>query len=82
MDLASRMDAMLLELRAAEARLTRAERMLAEGRASITARDARLGGAHELAQAQHDVEEARRLVDEASSALAQERAALSPRPAD
>ena len=77
MDLASRMDAMLLELRAAEARLAGAERLLVEGRANIGAREARLGGAHELAQAQHEVEEARRMVDEASTALAHERAALS-----
>ena len=77
MDLVSRMDAMLVELRAAEARLAGAERLLEEGRASITAREARLGGAHELAQAQHDVEEARRMVDEACAALAHERAALS-----
>jgi hypothetical protein len=78
MDLASRIDAMIVELHDAEARLERAERLLAEGRAAVTARDLRLGGAHELARAQHDVEEARRKVDEASAALALERAALSP----
>lgn len=79
MELADRIDAMLLELRDAQTKLERAERLLAEGRARITPRDARLGGAHELAHAQHEVEEARRLVDEATAALAVEKAALPVR---
>jgi hypothetical protein len=81
MDLASRIDAMIVELHDAEVRLERAERMLEQGRAAVTARDLRLGGAHELARAQHDVEEARRLVDEATAKLAVERAALVRPPA-
>ena len=83
MDLVSRIDELLIELRQARAQLDRAEKMLAHGRAGITARDARLGGAHELLRAHHRVEEARRLIDEASGALEIERAALSdPRPAN
>ena len=78
MDLASRIDAMIVELHEAQARLVRAEQQLADGRSAVSARDLRLGGAHELARAQHDVEEARRLVDQASAALAAERAALPP----
>jgi hypothetical protein len=81
MDLGARIEAMLLELDQARDRLAKVERLLADGRASITARDARLGGAHQLAQAQHAVDEARRLVTEASDALQVEMAALPPRPA-
>jgi hypothetical protein len=81
MDLDARIEQMLLELGDARRQLERAERMLADGRASITARDARLGGAHELAHAQHEVEVARRRVEQASQALETERAALPPRTA-
>ena len=76
MDLAARIERMLVELQDAEARLERAEQLLADGRAAVSARDLRLGGAHELARAQHDVIEARRLVTEATAALAHERDAL------
>ena len=76
MDLASRIDEMLIELRKARGQLDRAERLLADGRAGITARDARLGGAHELLRAHHQVQEARRLVEEASGALEMEKASL------
>ena len=79
MDLASRIQEMLIELEKARGQLDRAERLLAEGRASITARDARLGGAHELLRAHHQVQEARRLVQEASGALEIERASLADR---
>ena len=48
-DLGARIDELLIELRQARAQLDRAEKLLADGRAGITARDARLGGAHELA---------------------------------
>jgi hypothetical protein len=78
-DLASQIDELLIELRQASTQLDRAEKMLADGRAGITARDARLGGAHELLRAHHRVQEARRLIEEASGALEIERAALSDR---
>ena len=81
MDLAARIDEMLIELHDAEARLERAEQLLADGRAAVSARDLRLGGAHELARAQHDVGEARKRVTEATAALEHERAALPARPA-
>ena len=73
------MDALLIELRQARAQLDRAEKMLAEGRAVITARDARLGGAHEILRAHHRVQEARRRIEEASGALEMEKAALADR---
>ena len=82
MDLASRIDELLIELRQARAQLDRAERLLADSRAGITARDARLGGAHELLRAHHQVQEARRLVEEASGALETEKASLDRRPAN
>jgi hypothetical protein len=78
-DLVSRIDELLIELRQARARLDHAEKLLADGRAGITARDARLGGAHELLRAHHEVEEARRLVEEASGALEIEKASLADR---
>jgi len=78
-DLVSRIDALLIELRQARAQLDRAEKLLADGRASITPRDARLGGAHELLHAHHQVEEARRLVEEAAGALEFEKASLADR---
>jgi hypothetical protein len=78
-DLASRIAALLIELRQARAQLDRAEKLLADGRAGITARDARLGGAHELLRAHHQVQEARRLIEEASGALESEQAALTDR---
>jgi hypothetical protein len=78
-DLVSRIDQLLIELRQARAQLDRAEKLLADGRASITPRDARLGGAHELQNAHHRVEEARRLVEEASGALEIEKASLADR---
>ena len=81
MDLVSRIDEMLIELRQARTQLDRAEKLLADGRAGITARDARLGGAHEILRAHHQVQEARRLIEEASGALELERASLAdPRP--
>jgi hypothetical protein len=76
-DLASRIDELLIELGQARTQLDRAEKLLAGGRASITARDARLGGAHELLRAHHQVQEARRLIEEASGALEIERASLA-----
>ena len=79
MDLASRIDEMLIELRQARTQLDRAEKLLADSRSGISARDARLGGAHELLRAHHRVEEARRLVGEASDALEIERASLADR---
>lgn len=79
MDLPSRIDRLLVELGQARDQLDRAEKLLAEGRASITPRDARLGGAHELLNAHHRVEEARRLVQQASEALEMEKAALADR---
>lgn len=79
MDLASRIDELLIELRQARTQLDRAERLLADGRASITARDARLGGAHEILRAHHQVQEARRLIEEASGALEMEKASLADR---
>jgi hypothetical protein len=79
MDLASRIDVLLIDLREAREKLDRAEKSLADGRASITARDARLGGAHELLRAHHRVQEARRLVDEASGALEIEKVSLADR---
>lgn len=81
MDLTARIEEMLIELQDAQDRLARAEELLAAGRASVSARDLRLGGAHELARAQHDVAEARRLVTEAAAALEHERAALPAPPA-
>ena len=81
MDLDARIEQMLLELEQAGERLATVERLLADGRASITARDARLGGAHELGHAQHAVDQARKLLGEASEALRAERDALPPRPA-
>jgi hypothetical protein len=78
-DLPARIDEMLVELEQARAQLDRAEKLLADGRAAITARDARLGGAHELLRAHHQVQEARRLVEEASGALAAEKASLADR---
>ena len=81
MDMAARIEEMLVELQDARARLERAEKLLADGRAAVSARDLRLGGAHELARAQHDVGEARRLVNEASAALENERDALPAPPA-
>ena len=72
---------MLVELRQARTQLDRAEKLLADGRVGITARDARLGGAHEILRAHHQVQEARRLIEEASGALELEKAALAdPRP--
>lgn len=83
MDLVSRIEELLIELRQARAKLDRAERLLAESRGTITARDARLGGAHVLLRAHHEVHEARRLVEEASGALETERASLAAgRPAN
>ena len=79
MDLVTRFEALLIELRQARAQLDRAEGLLASSRAGITARDARLGGAHELQSAHHKIEEARRLVDEARADLEIERASLSDR---
>jgi hypothetical protein len=76
-DLVSRMEALLIELRQARAQLDRAEKLLADSRTSISPRDARLGGAHELLRAHHQVEEARRLVEDASRALEIEKAALT-----
>jgi len=78
-DLAARIDALLVELRQARTQLDRAEKLLADGRAVITARDARLGGAHEISSAHHQVQEARRLIDEASGSLELERASLADR---
>jgi hypothetical protein len=78
-DLVSRIDGLLIELHQARAQLDRAEKLLADGRDSITARDARLGGAHELLRAHHQVQEARRLVEEASGALEIERVSLADR---
>jgi len=80
MDLASRIEELLVELRQARAQLDRAGGLLADSRAGITARDARLGGAHELLRAHHNVEEARRLIEEATSALEIEQKSLSDRP--
>lgn len=79
MDLTSRIDALLIELRQARTQLDSAEKLLADGRAGITARDARLGGAHVILRAHHQVQEARRLVEEASGALETERASLADR---
>jgi hypothetical protein len=78
-DLCTRIEALLIELRQARADLDRAETLLAEARSTITARDARLGGAHELLRAQQRVEEARRLVTAASGALEMEKASLADR---
>jgi hypothetical protein len=81
MDLVSRIDALLIELGQARAQLDRAEKLLADGRAGIAPRDARLGGAHEILRAHHQVQEARRLIAEASEALEMEKAELTdPRP--
>lgn len=83
MDIVSRIDELLIELRQARAQLDRAERLLADSRASITARAARLGGAHGFLSALHQVEEARRLLEEASGALEIEKATLADcRPAN
>jgi len=81
MDLVTRIEALLLDLRQAREQLDRADTMLADSRSGINARDARLGGAHELLSAHHKIEEARRLIDEASSDLEIEKASLSDRPA-
>ena len=80
MDLVSRMEELLIELRQARAQLDRAEILLADRRSHITAREARLGGAHELLHAQHEVEEARRRVKEAAAALEIEKESLRDRP--
>ena len=77
MDLAERIDLLLAELTQARAQLDRAGRLLADSRSTITARDARLGGAHEVLSAHHKVDEARRLIDEARADLEIERASLS-----
>jgi hypothetical protein len=80
-DLVSRIEEMLVELRQARTQLDRAEKLLGGGRAGISARDARLGGAHEIQRAHHQVQEARRLIEEASGALELEKASLvDPRP--
>jgi hypothetical protein len=78
-DLVSRIDELLIELGQARRQLDRAETLLDDGRAGITARDARLGGAHALLRAHHQVQEARRLVDEASGALEIEKASVADR---
>ena len=81
MDLTERIDLLLVELTQARAQLDRAGKLLADSRSTITARDARLGGAHEMLSAHHKVNEARRLIDEARAGLEIEKAALSdPRP--
>jgi hypothetical protein len=81
MDLLERIERLLLELTQARAQLDRAGTLLAESRSGISARDARLGGAHELLSASHKVHEARRLIDEARADLDIERQSLSdPRP--
>lgn len=79
MDLVSRIEELLVELRQARAQLDRAESLLADSRSSITARDARLGGAHALLGAHHKVGEARRLVEGASEALEMEKVSLADR---
>ncbi len=77
MDLVNRIESLLVELGQARAQLDRAESLLSDSRSGITARDARLGGAHELLAAHHKVQEARRLIDEARSDLEIEKATLS-----
>jgi hypothetical protein len=79
MDLVTRFEALLIELRHARAQLDRAESLLSDSRAGITARDARLGGAHEILAAHHKVEEARRLIEEARADLEREKASLPDR---
>jgi len=79
MNLVGRIEQLLLELGQARAQLDRAGTLLADSRSGLSARDARLGGAHELLSASHKVEEARRLIDEASADLEIERLSLSDR---
>jgi hypothetical protein len=80
MDLVARIEGLLVELGQARAQLDRAESLLAGSRSGITPRDARLGGAHELLAAHHKVQEARRLIDEATADLEIEKASLSDPP--
>jgi hypothetical protein len=79
MDLVGRIEQLLLELAQARAQLDKAGTLLAESRSGISARDARLGGAHEMLSASHKVDEARRLIDEARADLEIERQSLSDR---
>jgi len=80
MDLASRIEELLVELRQARAVMPARLSASRPPARSSWARDARLGGAHELLRAHHNVEEARRLIEEATSALEIEQKSLSDRP--